>query len=30
MKSGCDEYLTKPIEKDALIQAVQNLAKFKR
>ena len=30
IKSGCDEYLTKPIEKDALIQAVQNLAKFKR
>ena len=26
MKSGCDEYLTKPIDKDALIQAVQNLA----
>jgi len=30
MKSGCDEYLTKPIDKDALIQAVQNLAQIKR
>ena len=25
-----NEYLTKPIDKDALIQAVQNLAQIKR
>ena len=30
MDSGCNEYITKPIEKDALIQVVQDLAKIQR